>query len=405
MNKKHLGLFVGVSFACVPAIAAAAGPTLSDIFVNSGITASGYIDASYEATFNKYGDGGIGANTVPLHAFDNDPNSFVANQAALTLSYLPTEGFGGLVNVIAGEDAKIINGSYGSGSGDFALTQAYVQYAKGAFTVIGGRFVTLAGAEVIDDTKNANISRSLLFTNAEPLVHTGVRASYKFNDMLTGYLGASNSALSGLSADLNKQKTGELGFAFTPTSAIAVNIADYYGVDGSGPTQTKNNFLDLVASWQATSQLQFVLNGDYVRSIGTTATVPAYLLGFTPSAGAPFPGNDTLAGVAGYVNYTFNDSWKASLRAEHLYIKGKADDGAGQATTHVSELTATVDYTAAKNFDVLAEGRVDYGSDLVLESGGFSTGVPIFPNGSDTRKSQPEVLIKAIYKFGTPTGT
>jgi len=51
-----------------------------------------------------------------------------------------------------------------------------VQYAAGPVTVIAGKFVTLAGAEVIAPTRQHElIPRSLLFTNLEPLTHTGIR--------------------------------------------------------------------------------------------------------------------------------------------------------------------------------------------------------------------------------------
>jgi hypothetical protein len=399
MKKKYVGLFTSAGLACLPVVASAAGPTLSDVLVNSGITANGYVSASYDATLNS--TNGATAGAVPLHAFDTNSNSFYLNQAALTLSYLPTSGFGGLVNVIAGEDAKVINTAYQGGTpsgNDFALTQGYVQYAVGNLTVIGGRFVTLAGEEVIDDTKNANISRSLLFTNLEPLVHTGVRATYKVSDLLTVNGGFNNSAF-GSSQDTNKFKTFEANATLTPSSTVTIALTDYYGVDGGGASQTKNNFFDVVGSWQATPALLLAVNGDYVRSIGTLNTIPGAIVG----SFAGTPGSDTLAGLALYGTYAINDSWKASLRGEYVYAKGSpagSDSGIG----HVAELTATIDYAAAKSFDVLGEFREDYGS---VTAPGFDAG--IFPGATNTttgtQKSQTEFLIKAIYKFGTPAPT
>ncbi|MBL6751410.1 MAG: outer membrane beta-barrel protein [Nevskia sp.] len=413
MKKKYVGLLASMGVACVPAIASAAGPTLSDVLVNSGIAANGYVSASYNATFNSTSGlpAGFPGPSVPLHAFDTSNNSFQLNQAALTLSYLPSSGVGALVNVIAGEDAKVINSAYsnGSNSSDFALTQGYLQYAVGNLTVIGGRFVTLAGAEVIDDSKNTNISRSLLFTNLEPLVHTGVRASYKFDDMFTGIVGVNNSAFGYSSGMGKKPKTVEVGAAITPSSTVSIALADYYGIDSPLGPQTKNNFADLVVSWQATSALQFVLNGDYVRSIGSIDTTPGYILsvadgesGGAFTGGSP-EGSSSGAGGALYVNYQYNDHWKGSLRGEYLYLKATPTGGSiGSGIAHVAEATATIDYTAAKNFDLLGEFRGDYGS---LSGGGNNIGV--FPDGTNsvlfTQKSQMEVLVKAIFKFGTPS--
>ena len=405
MRTKYVGLLAVAGVAGLPALAQAAGPSLSDILVNSGITAAGYVSGSYDATFNSTANATFAK--VPLHAFDTNSNTFELNQAALTLSYLPTSGFGALVNVITGEDAKVINGSYGAGSsGDFALTQGYIQYAEGNLTVIGGRFVTLAGNEVIDDSKNTNISRSLLFTNLEPLVHTGVRASYKVNDMFTGTVGVNNSALSGASQDTDKHKTIELGGALTPSSTISVAVADYLGLDGTKPN-SKNNYLDLVASWQATTALQLVVNGDYVRSIGSLDTVPSGLVAGSPISTSDL-GSSNGEGVALYVNDQILDSLKGSLRAEYTYFKASDTTFGGTGSAHVSEVTATLDYSAAKNFDLLGEVRGDYSS---RSAAGITEGV--FPDSNNLppsptagfQKGQEEVLVKAIYKFGTPTGS
>jgi len=95
----------------------------------------------------------------------------------LTLSALPPEGFGGMVNLTAGSDAKVI-GSVGTTTDEFDVTQAYVHFAKGGLMVIGGKYVTLSGAEVIKSPSNTNFSRSILFGYAIPFTHTGVRAYF-----------------------------------------------------------------------------------------------------------------------------------------------------------------------------------------------------------------------------------
>ena len=67
----------------------------------------------------------------------------------------------------------------------FLIEQAFGEIAlPGNLTLDFGKFTTTAGAEVIEANKNWLYSRSLLF-NAIPLLHTGVRANLKINDMLT----------------------------------------------------------------------------------------------------------------------------------------------------------------------------------------------------------------------------
>src|SRR5882757_825203 len=329
MNKKQMRLLASAGVLCLPSVVNAAGPSLSDVLVNSGLAVSGYIDTSYTEGFNKGST--LGGGAAAGRAFDAKSDSFTFNQAALNIGYQPTEGFGGFVNIIAGDDAKVINGSYQgtSSSNDFAVTQAYVQYATGSLTVIGGRYVTLSGFEVINSTLNTNISRSLLFQNAEPLVHTGIRASYKFSDLITGYLGLNNSALTGDAADENKQKTLEAGGLLTPSKTVSVGLYEYYGFDGTAPTQ-KTSLTDLTASWQALDALQLAFNADYVKKFGVD--------------GGAAPGVE-IYGAAGYINYAFLSNLKGSLRGE--YIKYK--DSTGYSENN-NEFTVTLDYSPAANF-------------------------------------------------------
>jgi hypothetical protein len=360
---KKLVSVAGLAF--VPAVSMAA-PTLSEVLDASGITATGYVSAGYQTGFNK-------GNQLGGRAFDSTTDSFTLNQAALSISKLPTEGFGAFANVIVGNDAKAINGSYGDGNSNFDLTQAYLQYAVGNFTVIGGRYVTLSGYEVINDSLNPHISRSFLFQNAEPLVHTGVRTSYKFNDIVTGYLGLNNSAYSGAATDSNKQKTLEAGVALTPIAPLSIGIYDYYGLDQpDGIDQQKTNYLDIVAAYKISDAFTVGLNGDYAKLF---------------SHGAVAGGSVT--GVAGYASYQFTDQWGLRGRAE--YVKLKAD---GSPDNDVETYTLTGVYSPAKSFDLLAEVRYDTAKESTTFPNGLDDmGVPQF------KDSQGDVAVKAIYKF------
>ena len=339
-----------------PLAAQAAAPSLSEVLGASGITVAGHIDGSYTANFNK-------GQTLAFRAFDTKSDSFTLNQAWLNIASQPAEGFGGVATLMAGSDASAVNASYGVGSSDFSLVQGFLQYASGPFTIMAGRYVTLAGFEVIDSTADNNISRSLLFQNAEPLVHTGVRTAMKAGDKATLYLGVSNSAVGGLALDNNKEKTAEFGIALTPTSAFSVAVYDYYGIEANPGHKT--NFLDFVAALQATSAVQLALNADWARAIGTDTSV---------------------AGVAGYLNVTWADSFKTSLRAEYLKTTNYI---VGEPKANLTEVTLTGDYVAAKNFDLLAEFRLD------------NSNKKVYPNDLDLKKTQPDVAVKAIYKFGT----
>jgi len=366
--SKYIGLLTAAGLACLPVMSATAAPTLGEVLGASGVTLDGYISGSYVYGFN---DG----QALGGRAFDGLTDSFTLNQAAFNLSKLPAQGAGAFVNVIAGDDASLLSGAYGDGSDKFNLTQAYLQYATGGFTVIGGRFVTLAGAEVINDTANANVSRGFLFTALQPLVHTGVRTSLKLGGA-TVYAGLSNSAFNfgALGPDTDQQKTVELGVAVAPSSTSNLALVAYHSSDNSGATAGADvTLLDLVASLQATSALQLVLNVDY--------------LNINPDAS----GTDDIHpwGIAGYANMKFSPKVRGSLRLEHL-----DDDGAGifgaTADNEIQSITGTVGYMVADNLEVLGELRWDNSDEDIYPDAGATGGL---------EDSQGDVAVKAIYKF------
>src|SRR5262245_35500008 len=216
MKKLLLATAVSAAFAA-PATALAQQartPTLSQVLDASGLSVNGYIDAGY-----NWANRNIEA-TPQFRTFDAQNNSFALHQFGLTMSKQPKEGFGGLVNVTVGSDAEVIHSfpeAFGPGSSMFDVTQAYGSYSSGALTLIGGKFATLAGTEVIASTGNVNISRSMLF-GAIPFTHTGVRASYAPSDTVTLY-GGLNNGWDQLT-DANRQKTLEIGATFNPVKPL-----------------------------------------------------------------------------------------------------------------------------------------------------------------------------------------
>jgi len=146
---------------------------------------------------NRDLESGAGVST---RIFDSQNDSFALHQLGLTMAKQPRQGFGGLVNVTMGKDAQVIHSFPENGPGVtvnntsmFDLTQAYGQYATGAFTVIAGKFTTLHGTEVIASSGNANISRSMLF-GAVPFTHTGVRGTWALSESGRTRTGARRSS-------------------------------------------------------------------------------------------------------------------------------------------------------------------------------------------------------------------
>jgi hypothetical protein len=338
--------------------------TLAGVLDASGITATGYVAASY------YHSNGYST----YHQFDNKHDSFQLDQAALTIAFQPKEGFGALVNVAAGEDMKILNAAEGSNPNTFDVVQGFVQYATGPLTVIAGKYVTLAGAEVIAPTGNSNFSRSLLFF-AEPLTHTGIRATYAASDTLSVVAGA-NNGWNYSSLSTSGSKTAELGVAWTPSKAFSLTAQAYVGKDPTFDAQ--RTLVDAVATYSATDALTLILSFDWGKQKQHAAGDPDL----------------DWNGVAFYTNYALNDQWRVSLRLEYLDDKEGFVSGILGTAQKLKEGTLTFGYAPVKSFELRMEARYDK-SDKSTFVRTITTDTSINPFAD----SQTGVALQGVYKF------
>jgi hypothetical protein len=358
--------------ADAPADAAAAptGNKLSQLLDSAGVTVTGLVSASY------YHSTGLST----FHQFDIEHDTFQLDQAAVTIGYQPKEGFGALVNLTAGEDARVLNTAENGTNSTFNATQAYLQYATGPVTVIAGKYVTLAGAEVIDPTKNTQFSRSLLFFT-EPLTHTGVRATYAVSDALSLIAGV-NNGWNVTSTSLGA-KTAEVGLSFTPNKALAITAQAYVGKD---PTfNATRSLVDGVVTYTATSALSLGLNVNWGKQEQQ------------PLAGSSQPDLDWYT-LALYANYAINDQWRVSFRGEYLDDK-EGLIGASTVngnlvlgpTEKIKEGTITFGYAPVKSFELRLEARYDWS-----DKDSFVTTVNGNPVAID---HQTGVAVQGLYKF------
>lgn len=348
------------------------------IYSIGGFDLTGHIDVGY----SRLSGSGKFANGLNDRVFDFTRNRTVLQAIDLQLAKLPDQGFGGLLDVTIGKDADTI-AAYGTidrarGPANgvnkrFDATQAYAYFGAAPFSLIVGKFVTNAGAEVIKSDGDTNYSRSILFGYAIPFTHTGVRATYKINDQLT-VLGGVNQGWDAFK-DTNGDKTLELGAMWTPTEKVSLTGSLYSGKERvtnypRSDAQGTRNLVDLVGSFKITDRLTFVANYDYG----------------TQEQGSASGGQAKWQGVAGYLNYQFNDQWRLSLRGEYF------DDKDGYRTGFVQkwkETTLTVAYLPTKNIELRGEIRGDRSDhSTFLKSDGVST--------SNTQRSAG---LEFLYKF------
>lgn len=349
----------------------AAESKFDELLDSAGLTVSGYIAASY------YASNGYPSN---IHQFDVDHNTFQLDQAGFQVAYQPKEGFGGLVDVIAGEDARILHLAEDGHDTSFDVRQAFLQYATGNLTVMAGKFVTLAGAEVINPTLNTNFSRSLLFFDSEPLTHTGVRAAYVMGDFT--FTGGVNNGWNTTSTSYGS-KTGELSVAYAPASKLfAVSANAYFGKTEA--FDAEKTLIDVVATYNVTSALSLVLNFDWDQQQD----------GLIDAAGVLHDASWNAAAL--YVNYAINDQFRVSVRGEYLDDTDGFVTGAHQT---LKEGTVTFGYSPVKSFELRAEFRYD-------KSGAgtptfFRTREALAANTPDS-DNLSEFALQAVYKFSAP---
>ena len=360
---------------------------------------SGYLDVS----LNHMSRRNVFTSGTPDRVFDLSSSGGRLQQFAFTLASQPKEGLGGLVNVTTGKDANVIapyktspqkgklcnvathidaNGNRCSDD-NFDVTQAFLQYATGSWTIIGGKFVTSAGAEVINTPTNTNFSRSILFGYAIPFTHTGFRATYAFSDTLS-VIGGANQGWDDIK-DTNSSKTGEAGVSWTPSKMVSVAVMTHFGKErAAGLTNSElpaafrlegqRKLLDAVVTINATEKLTFVLNYDNASQANT--------VNVTPNGSRTSKWN----GFAGYANYQFNDQWRLSARAETFNDKQGYRTGVVQKWT---EGTLTVAWLPTKPIELRGEVRRDHSNVASF----------LDRNGVTGRSNNSSYGLQFLYKF------
>ena len=302
----------------------------------------GLVDAYYQYNFT-----GSNSLTPPTGGrnFDLNSNTFTLNYAKLGLGVNP-EPVGLRIDLGYGATGQIINAANlaDASTEAFLVQQAYATIAPGVtpgLTLDFGKFVTTAGAEVIEANKNWLYSRSLLFFNI-PLLHTGIRATYAASKVLILQASVVNGWNgTGIATDVTKDKTYGVSINFTAPTGTNIIATGYFGkgeaisaTAGSPDTRVVG---DLVVA-HTVGALGLNLNVDYVNDKAA--------------------GFDNLIGAALMGHYTINDNLTGSLRAE--YVKVTSD-------LKLFEVTAGIGVPVAGHYEFRLELREDHASNPIYD--------------------------------------
>lgn len=353
--------------------AAAPAPSVWSV---GGIDFSGLVDGYYSFNANHPA---ISSNGNQLHNFDYDANTFSLNMAKLTASHDPDPvgfhldlGFGKAFNQILLNEQ---NFKY--------LEQAFVSFkptkAKG-FEADFGEFVTSAGAEVIETKDNWNYSRSLLFAEAIPYFHVGLRTSMPITKAFTGGVQVVNGWNN--FSDNNSGKTvGITGLYTKPKFVWAGNY--YVGPENTGTNKGFRNLLDTTLTLTPTAKFNAYINYDYVQNRNAAPVAGSNTNYQTTSL-------DHLQGIAVAARYQATGTVAFAGRYEYLA------DGSAQGAS-----IGTGNHMKINEFTLTGEWKIPEGLLARVEYRRDGTSMPYFNKGTaKTVQGQSVVDIGVVAFFG-----
>ena len=330
---------------------------------------SGLVDGYYALNFNHPASQNNG-----LYNFNVKANQFSLNMAKLTMEHT-ADPVGFRVDFGFGRAFDIIHGGEQAPGIFRNIEQAFVSLkpknAKG-LQVDFGKFVTSAGAEVIETNSNWNYSRSLLFAWAIPYYHFGVRASMPIGTHFTGGV----SLLNGWNnvEDNNSGKTVMLSGNFTLKKATWIN--NYHvgpeknSFDPAGLRQKGvRNHYDTTLLLTPSDKANFYINYDYGNDKKTTG------------------GSNTWSGIALAARLAPNSTWAIIPRIEYFSDKDGFQTGVAQK---VKEFTLTGEYKMVEGLLARLEYRRDWSDQPFFDRG----------NGLGNSKSQTTVVLGIVAFFG-----
>jgi hypothetical protein len=342
--KAHDGT---VPAPAAPTAAAPAAPTWSV----GPLDISGFIDGYYSYNANRPSNTANG-QANDLYNFNDKTDQFNLNAAKLTLNHDP-DPVGVHIDFLFGRANTFMNGT--SDDNGKYIEQAFISVkppkAKG-FELDFGKFVTSAGAEVIETKDNWNYSRSLLFSWAIPYYHFGARTSLPVSK-------AETVGVQVVNGWNNVTKTNG-GVTIGLTSAYVKPKYTWYLNYYTGPENTSTqkgyrNLIDTTVLLTLTPKFSTYLNYDYGQNRdGITSTGSGDKL-LNHWQGGAIAAREQVTATSALVG-----------RFEYFSDRNGFETTAAQA---VKEFTGTYEYKWAAGLLARAEYRRDWSTVAFFHKG------------------------------------
>ena len=366
-------------------------------------TFNGYLDVNYFQNLNNPQSGNNFGASGFERAFDQKAGQFQIGLVQTKISYVhkTTEA---VVDLVFGPHADL--GNYGNVVGplgsttSLAIKQAYFNWkATSKLTFTAGQFGTHIGYEVIDAPLNFHYSLNNLFNNG-PFYHTGVKATFAFNDKVSLMGGIVNNWDN--LYDNNQFKTVIAQLALSPND----NTKLYFNyIGGDEDTQAhfnsgdnSNSFkqaLDFVGTFQLTKRFNVGLNG-IIGQLGYDVADKREIRNW--------------GGAALYLNYAVTKKFNLGARFDYLdntqgvqYIKHRELSTDPSATIGTDVMSGTL--TGVFKVDdehLLIKPEIRFDNYKKIAYTGVDTGnIQQFmdKNGNYTKSSQISVGLALVYKF------
>jgi len=340
------------------------------------VEVSGSVDWYIEHNFNRpdryiadeSGERVLNPVQNALRNFDFKDDQIALNLAEVVVQAAP-EPVGFRLDLGFGKTTDWVPASEPGGQDTYRhIQQAYItartRWGGADGTLDIGKFVTSAGAEVIETGDNWNYTRGLLFSWAIPYYHAGLRYTHPLPK--SGAVGL--QLLNGWNDVEDNNGAPSVGVTFTKPVGNGVTLTQNYigGPEIADDNRHVRHLLDTIVSWQATERLAFLLNADYAREDRPTGAV-------------------SWKGAAAYARYALGDGRAVAARLEYF----DDPDGAATGTEQtVREATLTYEWRPAAGLVTRAEIRHD------------RSDAPVFlSHGDGRRRTQTTVLLGSMYAF------
>ncbi len=360
--------------------------------VLEGIELHAFASSSYTFNFNQPTQRPPNSANNVNRIFDKDHNSFKFDVGELViLKDTPNPGDVGFrTDLTYGFSVPEVTQSTAdtgdTQSSQFDVQQAFVSYHApigSGLQVDFGKFITHIGAEVIEgyDGFNNNFSRSFLFGLAIPFTHTGIRAGYTINDMISVMGMVANGWDN--TVDNNDGKTLGAQIAITPSDNVSLLLNWAAGQEAIGNqvafSNDTTNIFDVVLDVALTNQTSAQLNFDY---------------GIQANGAAGTRGDAEWWGIAGIVRHDYNKWFSINLRGEFFNdldgtrAASAATLPAGQGQ-QLWEITVTPEVRINQNMVVRMEYRHDESSRNAFNGSG----------AGQTKDTQDTIALNALFYY------